>query len=184
MAGDTLTTTATTTAFAGVALLMLVAPFELTSPLLRLPRQSVSNLEAALLIVSGLIGSQSIAWSRRWPEWKTPLTVRGSCWWPRCFWPPRRRRPRASTRCTWPRADDRLWRVPPHRQRRHHARAAASAVTVAVIAGVAVAVIAILEYFRVAPVLQFLRAFRPSLTVVSAQVRAPAARCNIRRSPR
>ena len=43
------------TFFAGVALLTLVAPFELTSPLLRLPRQSVSNLEAA--IVSAFVGA-------------------------------------------------------------------------------------------------------------------------------
>ena len=42
------------TFFAGVALLTLVAPFELTSPLLRLPAQSVSNLEAALLSAFGL----------------------------------------------------------------------------------------------------------------------------------
>src|SRR6266705_5240717 len=38
------------TAFAGVALLTLAAPFELTEPLLRLPRQSVSSLEMALLL--------------------------------------------------------------------------------------------------------------------------------------
>src|SRR5713101_1112047 len=41
---------ASLTLIAGVALLTLAAPFELTEPLLRLPRQSVSSLEMALLL--------------------------------------------------------------------------------------------------------------------------------------
>ena len=61
------------TFFAGVALLTLVAPFELTAPLLRLPRQSVSNLEAAVLCAF-VCGAAALAWSRRLPEWRTPLT--------------------------------------------------------------------------------------------------------------
>src|SRR5258708_32079168 len=46
----TQTDMAETTAFAGVALLTLAAPFELTEPLLRLPRQSVSSLELAIML--------------------------------------------------------------------------------------------------------------------------------------
>src|SRR5476649_92981 len=62
-----------TTLFAGVALLTLVAPFELTEPLLRLPRQSVSNLEAAVLCAFAC-GAAALVWSRRLPVWRTPLT--------------------------------------------------------------------------------------------------------------
>jgi hypothetical protein len=62
-----------TTFFAGVALLTLVAPFELTEPLLRLPRQSVTNLEAAVLCTFAC-GAAALVWSRRLPDWRTPLT--------------------------------------------------------------------------------------------------------------
>src|SRR3954454_25406499 len=61
------------TCFAGVALLTLVAPFELTAPLLRLPRQSVSNVEAAVLCAFVCAAAAAIA-SRRLPVWRTPLT--------------------------------------------------------------------------------------------------------------
>src|ERR1700742_3063898 len=62
------------TFFAGVVLLTLIAPFEATAPLLRLPRQSVSNLEAAVLCAF-VCGLAALAWSRRWPDWRTPLTA-------------------------------------------------------------------------------------------------------------
>ena len=59
---------------AAVALLTLVAPFELTEPLLRMPRQSVTSLEAAVLIAfAGW--AVAIVTSRRLPEWRTPLTL-------------------------------------------------------------------------------------------------------------
>jgi hypothetical protein len=62
------------TCFAGVAALTLIAPFEMTAPLLRLPRQSVSNLELAVLSAF-VCGAASIAWSRRLPAWRTRLTM-------------------------------------------------------------------------------------------------------------
>src|SRR5258708_14562303 len=69
----TQTDMAGTTLFAGVALLTLVAPFELTEPLLRLPRQSVSNLEAAVLCAF-VCGAAALVRARRLPAWRTPLT--------------------------------------------------------------------------------------------------------------
>ena len=62
-----------TTAFIGVALLAVVAPFEMTQPLVRFPQQSVSNLEAALLCAFAA-WSLAIAASRQLPSWRTPLT--------------------------------------------------------------------------------------------------------------
>jgi hypothetical protein len=59
------------TLFAGVALLTLAAPFELTEPLLRLPRQSVSSLETAILVAFGGWGVAIVisrCSSRRWPR--------------------------------------------------------------------------------------------------------------------
>ena len=61
------------TAFAGVALLTLAAPFELTEPLLRLPRQSVSSLEMALLLAFAGWGA-ALVFSGFVAEWRTPLT--------------------------------------------------------------------------------------------------------------
>ena len=61
------------TFFAGVALLTLVAPFELSAPLLRVPWQSVSNLEAAVMCAF-VCGAVAVVWSRRLPHWRTPLT--------------------------------------------------------------------------------------------------------------
>src|SRR5690349_2571460 len=62
------------TVFAGVALLTLAAPFELTEPLVRLPRQSISSLEAAVLVAFAAWGA-AIVVSRRLPEWRAPLTL-------------------------------------------------------------------------------------------------------------
>src|SRR5262249_7267741 len=60
--------------FAGVALLTLAAPFELTTPLVRLPAQSISSLEIAVLVA--FAGSAiAIVHARRLPRWRTPLTL-------------------------------------------------------------------------------------------------------------
>src|SRR5438876_5851031 len=63
-----------TTAFVGACVLALGAPFELTTPIVRLPWQSVSNLELLLLTVCGL-WLVSAAVARRTPVWRTPLTA-------------------------------------------------------------------------------------------------------------
>src|SRR5260221_2696398 len=62
-----------TTAFAGACMLALGAPFELTTPIVRLPWQSVSNLELLLAIACGA-WLVSLIVSRRGLAWQTPLT--------------------------------------------------------------------------------------------------------------
>src|SRR3954469_25292897 len=61
------------TCFAGVAMLTLIAPFEVTAPLLPLPQQSVSNLELAV-VVAFVCAAAALVATRRVPEWRTPLT--------------------------------------------------------------------------------------------------------------
>lgn len=172
MLADTLTTTATTTAFAGVALLTLVAPFELTSPLLRLPRQSVSNLEAALLFAFAAWGL-ALVWARRFPHWRTPLTVP----WVALL-----------TAMAVASAASPVSRMNAFHMTGRLAAAfgvfllASNGVTtlvrlraalgLALAVGVLVSVLAILEYLRVRPVLDWLKAFRPGVSVVGAQLRA------------
>jgi hypothetical protein len=157
---------------AGVALLTLVAPFELTAPLLRLPRQSVSNLEAA--VVCALVGTAAaFAWSRRLPVWRTPLTA-----------------PWAALLLAMLVASlvspvSRLNAL--HMTGRLTAAfavflLASNAITssgrlramlsLAVAVGVVVSVLAILEFRGVRPVLNGLRLFRPWAATVGAQVRA------------
>jgi O-antigen ligase len=63
-----------TAAFVGVSALALVAPYEGRQPLVRLPAQSISTLEAALLVAFALWGMAILA-SRRFPDWRTPLTL-------------------------------------------------------------------------------------------------------------
>jgi hypothetical protein len=60
-------------AFAGVVLLALMAPFEWTAPLLRLPGQSMSNLEAAVATACAA-WIAALVWSRRAPVWRTAIT--------------------------------------------------------------------------------------------------------------
>ena len=60
--------------FGGVALLTLAAPFELTAPLVRLPRQSVSNARSGAAVAFVGWGA-AIVVSRRLPQWRTPLTL-------------------------------------------------------------------------------------------------------------
>src|SRR5262245_66435879 len=63
---------ASVAAFAGVSLLALVAPFERIAPLVRLPGQSLSNVEAVL--VAAAAASLVTLWrARRLPGWAAPL---------------------------------------------------------------------------------------------------------------
>ena len=161
-----------TTLFAGVGLLTLVAPFELTEPLVRLPGQSVSNLEAAVLCACAC-GAAALVWSRRLPDWRTPLTM-----------------PWVALLLAMVVASA---VSPVSRENALHmtGRIAAafgvyllavngiatrarlrSVLVLAVGAGVVVSVLAILEYRGLRPVLTALEAFRPAVTTVGAQVRA------------
>jgi len=161
-----------TTAFIGVALLALVAPFEMTQPLVRLPQQSVSNLEAALLCAFAA-WSLAIVASRQLPSWRTPLTF------------------------PWLALLTALIvasvAAPAFRMNALHmtgrlmaafgiflltvtglttgARLRA-ALGLVVATGVIVGGLAILEYAQVRSVLNALKAFRPGITVVGSQLRA------------
>ena len=160
------------TLFGGVALLTILAPFELTEPLVRLPRQSVSTLEAALLLAFAGWGA-SIVMSRRLPQWQTPLT------WP---WvallvamvlasaasPVSRTNALHMTGRLTAALGVYLLAVNGLTTRSRLRAALALAVAV----GVVVSLLAILEYLGVRPVLAWLTSFRPGVATVGAQVRA------------
>jgi hypothetical protein len=161
-----------TTAFAGVALLMLVAPFERLEPLLRLPAQSISNLEAALLAAFAAWGL-ALCSARRLPEWRTTLTAP----WLLLI---------AAMCCATAAA-------PIARLNALHMTGRVAAafgvyllavngvttrarlmtiVSVALVAAAGVSVLAVLEYLTIPAVLLWLKAFRPQVMTVGALVRA------------
>ncbi len=161
-----------TTAFAGACMLALGAPFELTTPIVRLPWQSVSNLELLLAIACGA-WLVSLIVSRRGPAWQTPLTGPWIALLVAMFV--------AAVLAPANRVNA------IHMAMRFMAAAVVFLMTVdgtgtparlrrvtsaALIAAAVVAVLAILEYFRAPLVLQALRAFRPGLSLVGTQVRA------------
>ena len=160
------------TFFAGVALLTLMAPFELTAPLLSLPRQSVSNLEAAILCAFVCVAI-ALLLGRRLPDWRTPLTP-----------------PWIALLVAMVIASA---LSPVSRTNAFHmtGRVVAAfgvfllasngvtsqarlrtALTISVAVGVIVSVLTVLEYRGVRVVLTALRAFRPAVSTVGAQVRA------------
>ena len=158
--------------FAGVALLTLAAPFELTEPLVRLPNQSISSLEAAVLVAFAAWAAAILA-SRRLPDWRTPLTLPWIALLLAMF--------AASILSPVSRVNAL------HMTGRVTAAFGVYLLTVngvttrarlrivlalVVLIGVIVSVLAILEYLGVEPVLAWLRAFRPGVATVGAQVRA------------
>jgi O-antigen ligase len=163
---------ASTTAFGGVALLMLVAPFEQLEPLLRLPGQSISNLEAALLAAFAAWGL-ALCSARRLPEWRTNLTAP----WLLLI---------AAMCCATATAP--IARVNALHMTGRVAAAfgvyllAVNGVTtrarlltivsVALVAAAGVSVLAVLEYLTIPAVLQWLKVFRPQVMTVGAIVRA------------
>jgi hypothetical protein len=161
-----------TAAFAGVALLAVVAPFETTRPLLRLPSQSVSNLEAAVVIAC-LLGAAAVLARRLLLASTTPIAAPWLVF---------------LAVCTVAALRSPVSRINAlHMTGRFSAAFAVCLITLAaattrvriraiarllVAAGVVVAVLAILEYLNVNGVLEFLTAFRPGITTVGAQLRA------------
>ena len=172
MVGNTFTASAATVAFAGVSLLALVAPFELTQPLVRLPRQSISHLEAALLVAFAAWGA-ALVWFRAMPAWQTPLTAP---WIVLLV---------ILTAAALASPVSRLNAL--HLTGRLTAAFGVYLLTVngvrtrarlclvldlVLAAGVIVSVLVFLEYLGVKPVLDMLKAFRPGITVVGSQLRA------------
>jgi O-Antigen ligase len=158
--------------FGGVVLLTFAAPFELTEPLVRLPRQSITSLEAAILVAFAAWGAVVVA-SRRLPQWKTPLTL------------PWLALLAAMIAASIASPVSRLNAL--HMTGRLTAALGVYLLTVnslttrsrlgaalrlAVGVGVVVSVLAILEYLGLPLVLSALRAFRPGVATVGAQVRA------------
>src|SRR5262245_1343928 len=159
-------------ASAATSLIAIAAPFELMRPLVRLPSQSISNLEAVVAF-SLVCWLASLAWAQQRPRWRTSLSV-----------------PWLALIAVMAVAAS---AAPSSRANALHmtGRIAAAlaiyvmavnglttaarlsrAIVTAVAAGVVVAALAILEAVQVAAVLDWLKAFRPSIAVVGAQLRA------------
>jgi len=163
---------AASVAFAGAALLTVAAPFETLEPLVRLPGQSISNLEAAMLVAFAAWGA-AVAASRRLPVWRTPLVLPWmalllACAVSSLASPVSRVNALHMTGRLGAAFGVYLLAVngvtTASRLRR--------AIVLAIATACVVSLLAILEYFRVAVVLQWLKQFRPSVTEVGALVRA------------
>jgi O-antigen ligase/polysaccharide polymerase Wzy-like membrane protein len=160
------------TLFGGVALLTLAAPFELTEPFIRLPLQSITSLEAALLLAFAGWGAFVLA-SRRLPRWQTPLTLP---WVALLIAMVVSSAASPVSRANALHMTGRLaaalgvYLLAVNGLTTRSRLRAVLALAVAV--GVVVSVLAILEYLGVSPVLAWLTAFRPGVATVGAQVRA------------
>src|SRR5262245_47275493 len=159
-------------AFAGVVLLSLLTPFEATRPLVRLPSQSISSLEAALLVSFGAWALALVA-SATAPDWRTRFTA-----------------PWVALVAAMALASV---LSPVSRANALHmtGRVAAAfgvflltiagittrarlriALAAAVFTGASVSLLAVLEYLQLPSILRVLTVFRPGLATVGAQVRA------------
>jgi hypothetical protein len=163
---------AATTAYGGVCVLLAVAPFERLQPIVRLPWQSISNVEAIVAIVFG-VWLVAMFRSRAWPRWRTPLTgpwivLLVTVFLSAAMAPTARMNAlHMAGRLALGFAVFVLTingASTPIRLRR--------AMGVSVGAGLIVSLLATLEYSQVNEVLRWLGAFRPDVTVVGAEVRA------------
>jgi hypothetical protein len=161
-----------TIAFRGVVMLVLLSPFEMTEPLLRLPGQSISSVETVLLLMFGA-WAVSIVVARTLPTIDTPLT-----------------RPWLAFLVAMAVA---ATVAPAHRSNALHMvgrltlafgvylavfhgvtssyRARVLLVAIA-IAGCVSATLVLMDFFEVAPVVAFLDLFRSQTATIGAQVRA------------
>ena len=159
-------------AAAGVCLLAVFAPFEITKPIVRLPWQAITNLEALLAIVLGA-WTLALVFAARLPRAVAPVARAWLVFLAAS----------AFAAALAPAESTNAW----HMVGRFTAAAAVYLMTVdgmrdqrrlhlalslSVLSGVVVAVLAILEYLHFDPVLRLLRAFRPGVSSVGAQVRA------------
>jgi O-Antigen ligase len=156
----------------GTCVLVIVAPFEASEPLLRLPGQSLSTVEAALLGVFAACAA-SCMWSRVAPAWRTPLT------WPWIMFAA------AMLVAALAAPDHRINAL--HMVGRFSLAFGVYLVTVngvttlarlrgiivaASLAGAIVATLVLLEYLGVGPVFRWLHAFRADVARVGALIRA------------
>jgi hypothetical protein len=159
-------------AAAGVFLLAAFAPFEISEPIWRLPGQAVTNLEALLLLALGT-WTVALALAGRVPRWREPAAVAWLVFLAAA----------ALSAAVAPSERVNAW----HMTGRFTAAAAVFLLTVdgvatrarlrvalvaSVCAGIVVAALAVLEFWQVEPVLRMLRAFRPGISAVGAQIRA------------
>ncbi len=159
-------------AHAGTCALAAAAPFELTRPLVTLPWQSISTVEA-VIFAAVAAWSAALLRDRRWPRLPTPLTV-----------------PWLVTIAVMVAA---ALASPVSRTNALHMTARAivafavflmtvdgadtparlrRAVIVAAASGVVVAVLTILEYLQIRAVLDALQLFRPGIAVIGGHLRA------------
>jgi len=159
-------------AFTGTAILFVLAPFERLEPVVRLPRQSISNLEGAIAVALAA-WSVAVVWADRGHIHRTAVTLPWLVW-------------VAAT--TWAALAAPAFTVNALHMAGRLAAAfgvfllAAHGVTsrarliasmaLALAAGIAVSVLVVLEFLTVPPVLVWLTAFRPQVMVVGAFVRA------------
>jgi O-antigen ligase/polysaccharide polymerase Wzy-like membrane protein len=167
-----------TVAYGGVCLWILAAPFEGSRPLVHLPGQSISSVEAGLLGVFAAWAA-AIAWTRTWPEWRmspTPLASITGSWIAFLL---------AVSVAALAASAERANAV--HMAGRFGLAFGVYLVTingittlarlrtvfiVSAVAGTGVAALAVAEFLGVPSVLGALTAFRPGIAVVGAQVRA------------
>ena len=159
-------------AAAGVFLLAALAPFEVTTPIWRLPGQAVTNLEALLLFALGTWAVALVSAGRA-PSWREPAARAWLAFLAAS----------ALAAAVAPAERVNAW----HMTGRLAAAAAVFLLTAdgltsrvrlqialaaSVGAGIVVAALAVLEYWQVEPTLRLLRAFRPGVSAVGAQIRA------------
>jgi hypothetical protein len=159
-------------AHVAVCVLAATAPFELTRPFVQLPHQSISNSEV-IMVAAVLAWGAALVWSRQWPIWRTPVTAPW-LWLLVAMLISAAAAPIAKFNAL-------------HMAGRFAAafvicllvfNATTTAtrlrrtLMIALVSGTIVAILAILESLRVAVVLEGLKAFRPDISVVGAQLRA------------
>jgi len=159
-------------AWSGVCLLVLIAPFEALQPLVRLPGQSLTIVELALLAVLAAWLTAGVLFRQR-PTLRTPLTVP---WVTVLF---------TSAIAAAAAPSDRMNAL--HMVARFGLAFGVFLVTVSgvstrdrlrrvvisgAVVGIAISVLVVLEFAGNGSVLRMLRIFRPGIAVVGSQVRA------------
>lgn len=164
-------------AWLGVCLLILAAPFETSTPLVSFPGQSLSSLETLLLLVVVAWLATALADG---PTVRDALVrvIQSPLTWPWAVF-------LLATFVAALAGVDRVNAL--HMTGRYlltflvylvtvngvtSVRRMRGVIAAAVIAGIVVAALAVLEYLNVRPVQQLLTAFRPRISVIGAQVRA------------